>query len=136
MRVVVDTSVWSLSLRRQSQETSPEARALEALISSGQTILMLGIILQEILQGVRKPEQFQRLKSSLAVFPLVEPTRDIYEYAAELFNICRSEGIQIATVDCLIASATIQSDSQLFTADKDFLAIARFSPLRLFQVER
>jgi predicted nucleic acid-binding protein len=69
----------------------------------------------------------------LAAFPIIEPRREVYESAAALLNRRRSSGIQVATVDCLIASNAIENDCHLFTLDKDFQAIATMSPLKLFR---
>ena len=68
MRVIVDTSVWSLALRRRNQKDTPETQALTDLISEGRVVL-LGAIRQEMLSGIRYPEQFERLSAALEAFP-------------------------------------------------------------------
>ena len=133
MKIVVDTSVWSLAFRRERPAGAPQPRMLGELISSGQAVYLLGVMFQELLQGIRDPKQFQNLKSLLAAFPLIEPTRNDYERAADLFTTCRHNDIQVGTVDCLIASIAIQNECYLFTADKDFQAIAGVSSLKLLE---
>jgi len=49
--LLVDTSVWSLALRRDEQPSSPEIKLLVKALDSGEEIYGTGIILQELLQG-------------------------------------------------------------------------------------
>ena len=88
-------------------------------------------ILQEILQGVRKPQDFIRLKEYFDPFPLIEIEREDYIRAAELKNNLSRNGIQVSTIDALIATASIVNDCYLHTNDKDFSHIARHSKLKL-----
>ena len=87
MRVIVDTSVWYLALRRRNRKDTPETDALSTLITEGRVVL-LGAIRQEILSGIRFSEQFERLRTALEPFP-DEPieTKDYVE-AARLCNQC------------------------------------------------
>ncbi len=133
MRVLVDTSVWSLALRRQSAAVNAEAVLLRSLIERGADIFLLGVILQEILQGIKVPRDFTRLKEYFAVFPLIELTREDYIKAAELKNHLMKKGKQASTIDALIASAAISYDCSLFTADQDFSYIAAHSKLKLLK---
>ena len=133
MKVIVDTSIWSLALRRQSHIQNPEAETLKKIIRNGEDIYLIGIILQEILQGIRKAKDFARLKKYLDAFPLLEIKREPYIKAAELKNHLSKKGIQISTIDALIASAAIVNDCCLYTNDKDFDHIAKHSQLKLFR---
>jgi len=133
MKILVDTSVWSLAFRRQSGIVNPEAVTLKTLIEQGDDIYLLGIILQEILQGIRQPKYFHTLKEYFDFFPLIELPRDTYIKAAELKNHLIRKGKQASTVDVLIASAAISYNCHLFTTDEDFKHIAEHSKLRLFK---
>jgi hypothetical protein len=94
MSVIVDTSVWSLALRRRTlPDSSPAVSLLRDLITDDRVIL-LGTIRQEILSGVRSSEQFMRLRDYLRAFPDLELATEDYETAADFFNTCRSNGIQ------------------------------------------
>lgn len=134
MKVIVDTSIWSLALRRQGHIQNPDAETLKKIIKDGEDIYLIGIILQEILQGIRKAEDFARLKKYLNAFPLLEIKREPYIKAAELKNHLSKKGVQISTIDALIASATIANDCCLYTNDKDFDHIAKHSQLKLFRM--
>ena len=133
MRILVDTSVWSFALRRQPGVVNPESIALKRLIEDGQDIYLLGIILQEMLQGIKNPRDFHALKEHFETFPLIELIRDDYIKAAELKNHLMKKGKQAGTIDILIASAAISYDCYLFTNDKDFEHIAKHSRLKLFK---
>jgi hypothetical protein len=135
VRVLVDTSVWSRALRRRDGSTSREADVLRRLIEQGEDIYLLGIILQEVLQGIKRPDDFRTLRKYLDAFPLIALSRDDYVKAAALTNSLRRKGIQVSTVDALIASATIAHDCVLCTADRDSTHIARHAKLRLLEYE-
>ena len=134
MKILIDTSIWSLALRRQSGVVNPESVMLRTLIEQGEDIHLLGIILQEVLQGIRNPKDYHVLKDYLDAFPLIELTREDYIKAAELKNRLIKKGKQISTIDALIASASISNSCYLFTTDKDFEHIAQHSSLKLFRM--
>ncbi len=133
MKVIVDTSVWSLALRRNIPARNPETEILSRMIEQGETIFLLGIILQERLQGVREPHDFKRLKEHMDSFPVFDIAREHYVKAADLKNHLGRNGVQVSTIDALIAAATIANDCYLFTNDKDFQYIAKHSKLRLLK---
>ena len=130
MSVLVDTSVWSLALRRDRPTASREVEALRAAVERGD-VCLTGLILQEVLQGFPTAERSRRLAEHLAPFPILVLHRGDYVYAAEIRNKCRAKGLAIATVDAQIAAAAINHRCRLLTADRDFEAIARHFPLRL-----
>lgn len=131
MKYVVDTSVWSQALRKKGHRKTEEVRKLSVLLKEGERVFVPGIILQEILQGIRNPEQFIRIKESLGCFPSLETSREDHMFAAEIFNICRAKGIQASTIDFLITSIAIRNDCILLSADKDFVHISKHCELRL-----
>jgi hypothetical protein len=127
--VLVDTSVWSLALRREKAPQSREVEVLRAALERGD-VCLLGVILQEVLQGFPSPDRTRRLVSYLAPFPLLALHRGDYVYAAEIRNKCRAKGIAISTIDAQIAGAAINHRCALLTADRDFEGIAKHFPLR------
>lgn len=131
MKVIVDTSVWSLALRRKNPDIQAEATKLAELISDGQPIFLLGVILQEILSGIRERSLLIKIRRHLESFPVLEPSRTTYVDAALLGSACRSKGIQAGQIDLLIAQTAIEHDCYLLTTDKDFVEIARNSSLKL-----
>jgi predicted nucleic acid-binding protein len=133
MEVLVDTSVWSLALRRptRSSPAHQTVHKLREFIETGVPICVLGVILQEVLQGVRDKKNWEQLRANMSAFPLAEPTRHTYEFASQLFSKCRAHGVQLTTIDCLIASVAIENKFALLSADGDFAHIARISELDL-----
>ncbi len=129
MRVLVDTSIWSLALRRKAPDA--EVNKLRDLIIDGEDIFITGIILQELLQGVRSNILFTRVEKHLNTFVMLEPNKSTFSEAARLFNHCRSKGTPVDTVDCLIAAIAIQHNCRLLTNDSDFTKIAATSGLKL-----
>ncbi len=120
MNVVVDTSVWSLALRRNTpNDAIPIINILRDLISDGRVVL-LGVIRQEVLSGIRYSEQFIRLRDYLRAFPDLELTFEDYELAAEFFNTCRSNGVQGSNTDFLLCAVAHRRGYSIFTTDKDF----------------
>ena len=128
--ILVDTSVWSLALRRDRPPESREVEAFTAAIERGDACLT-GTILQEVLQGFPDTSRTRRLVDYLAPFPLLALHRGDFVYAAEIRNKCRVKGITVSTIDAQIAAAAIDHKCALLTTDKDFEAVARHFPLRL-----
>jgi len=131
MSVIVDTSAWSHALRRTTPTDDPQAAKLAELLRQRQPVVLLGVILQELLQGIRESAEFERIRAYLEAFLLIELTRRDYVAAARLGNLCRSKGVQVSIVDSQIAAACIEHDCALLTCDKDFEHIARLCSLRL-----
>jgi predicted nucleic acid-binding protein len=134
VQVLVDTSIWSLALRRSKEQVS-EAQAgitseLGDLVRDGRARL-IGSIRQELLSGIRDPNQFQRLKTYLRAFADEPASTDDYEEAARLSNQCRSRGLAGSGTDFLICAIAIGRGWQIFTRDDDFQTYARFIPVKL-----
>ena len=120
MNVLVDSSVWSLALRRNTtNDAIVIVNVLRDLIADGRVVL-LGAIRQEVLSGVRYKEQFSRLQEYLRAFPDLELTTEDFELAAEFFNTCRSNGVQGSNTDFLLCAVAHRRGYSIFTTDKDF----------------
>ena len=130
MRVLVDTSVWSLALRRRNRKETRETGALADLISEGR-VALLGAIRQEILSGVRYPEQFERLRAALEPFPDEPVGTSDYVEAAKVCNDCLRSGVLTGNTDCLIASVAISRGMEVLTTDKDFVHMSGIVPVKL-----
>ena len=134
MNVLVDTSVWSLALRRGARDLSAAEQSavaeLAQLIREGRARI-LGLIRQELLSGIKAPAQFEKLRAALRAFP-DEPigTAD-HEAAAKASNACRSRGVVVSLVDILICSVAATRGWPIFTTDTDFARYARLLPVNL-----
>ena len=120
MGLLVDTSVWSLALRRDGPNSSPEVKLLVKALDSGDEIYSTGIILQELLQGFAGPTAHKALIERFASIPMLVPETSDYIDAAELRNKCRRKGVQAGTIDALIAQLSLRYKLSLLTTDRDF----------------
>ena len=133
MTFFVDTSVWSLAFRRDAPSPVGEVRALFQAIEAGETIISTGLVLQEILQGFAGPKARQQILDHFPAVPLLVPDRDDHIGAANLRNRCRRRGVQIGTIDALLAQLCLRHDLTMLSNDRDFIGIARHSALRLWE---
>ena len=71
MMVLVDTSVWSLALRRKQTDLSPAEQdlktALQELVQDGRAQIV-GPVRQELLSGIRGDETFRKVRDALRAF--------------------------------------------------------------------
>ena len=132
MTLLVDTSVWSLALRRDAQATEPEVHQLKDALFGSEEVVTTGLILQELLQGFSGPKAQAQIVERFAALPLLQPDRDDHINAAALRNTCRRAGVQIGTIDALLAQLCIRYEATLLTTDKDFTHAAKHCPLRIW----
>jgi predicted nucleic acid-binding protein len=129
MKVIVDTSAWSLALRRR-QPTVAVVDAIADLAKQGR-VQMLGVIRQEVLSGIRTGDRIAALRTELAEFPDLPIRSEDHEHAAAAFNRCMSRGVQGNLVDMLICSVAVQHDLSIYTLDSDFVRYAKVLPIKL-----
>lgn len=132
MRVLVDTSIWSLALRRAESAKHPEVPELKRLVTS-HLVEIIGPIRQEVLSGVKEESQFDRLESHLAAFSDVTLLGDDFVTAAKFFNLCRAKGVQGSNTDFLICAVAVRHDFAIFTTDGDFELFAKYLPITLHE---
>ena len=132
MSLFVDTSVWSLALRRDSPGDSVEVAALARAVGAGDPIFTTGLVLQELLQGFRGPRARAAIVDRFASLPFLKPEREDHIAAADLRNDCRKRGVQVGTIDALLAQLCIRFELTLMTTDADFQRVARHHPLGLW----
>jgi len=139
MNVLVDTSVFSLALRRKNESLSANERFLVAelseLIREGRA-RMIGLIRQELLSGIKATEQFEKLRVHLRSFPDEVIDTSDYEEAAKAGNRCRAKGVAVSIVDILLCAVAIKRQWAIFTTDPDFSNYAKVLPLRIHTPRR
>jgi hypothetical protein len=131
--VFVDTSVWSLAFRRDAPSETPEVRELMRALDAGDMIVTTGIVLQELLQGFSGPRAREQILGRFSSLPLLVADRQDHIAAAELRNACRRNGVQVGTIDALLAQLCLRHDLILLTSDGDFAHIAQHNTLRIWQ---
>jgi hypothetical protein len=135
MKIIVDTCVWSLALRRHKPEQHPSTKELQNLIDDVR-VQMIGPIRQELLTGIPSLKQYNQLKEYLNSFlDLTIETID-YEQAAEFSNKSREKGIQGSSVDFLICAIAYRHQMPIFTVDNDFFNYGRIIPIDLYGNKR
>jgi predicted nucleic acid-binding protein len=129
----VDTSVWSLALRRDTVPDVAEVDALRRALQGEEVVVTTGIVLQELLQGFAGPRDGRALVERFSALPMLSPDRDDHVDAAALRNECRRNGVQLGTIDALLAQLCIRHDLVMLTTDRDFALAARHCPLQIWQ---
>ncbi len=134
MRVVVDTTVWTLALRRRPQNLSAVEKSLvrewsDLIREKG--VVLLGLIRQEVLSGIRSETQFELLRARLAAFRDAPVDVHDYEEAARSFNRCGANGVTGSPADMLICAFSARRSYPILTTDDDFPRYAKYLPIRL-----
>jgi predicted nucleic acid-binding protein len=132
MTLLVDTSVWSLALRRDVEIATQEVVTLREAIEGSDAVVTTGLVLQELLQGFNGPSDRQAIIDRFGALPLIQPDRQDHVAAAEVRNVCRRSGVQIGTIDALLIQLCGRHDLTLLSADKDFSNAAAFVPFKLW----
>ncbi len=130
MKVMVDTSVWSLSLRRNVVSNHPVVEELAELVREVR-VQLIGPVRQEILSGIRSQVQFDGLRSRLRAFPDLQLEAPDYECAAEFFDLSRSRGVQGSNTDFLICAVSHRYEMPVLTTNGDFLRFREYLPIEL-----
>ena len=125
----MDTSVWSLALRRDRPPDLPEVAALERALTDGDVVTTTGLVYQELLQGFRGPRDQRAIVARFAALPFLTPDRHDHFEAAQLRNRARRRGVQVGTIDAILAQLCIRYELRLLTTDADFSRIAEHEPL-------
>ena len=133
MMLLVDTSVWSLALRRDVVAAQPEVLYLQQALLGSQAVVMTGLVLQELLQGFSGPKARAQIIDRFSSLPLVQPDRQDHVDAASLRTTCRRGGVQIGTIDALLAQLCIRHHLTLLTTDQDFIHATRHCRLRIWR---
>lgn len=135
MKLFVDTSVWSLALRRDAS-AGPEVQRLRDALNDGESIGTTGLVLQELLQGIRGPKAPALVAERFAAADWVSPTRIDHVEAANIRNACRRRGVQVGTIDALLAQLCIGRNLTMLTTDRDFEHVASLTPLEVWASTR
>lgn len=134
MNILVDTSVWSLALRRKTESLNATERVLVAelaeLIREGRARL-IGLVRQELLSGIKTAEHYEKLRLHLRSFPDEPIDTADHEEAAKAGNRCRAKGIAVSIVDILLCAVVFKRQWAIFTIDPDFASYAKVLPISI-----
>jgi predicted nucleic acid-binding protein len=131
--VLVDTTVWVDFL---NDKNTPQVQTLEQLVADEEDICTCGVILAEVLQGIREDADYRKTVSRFDSFLFLPMDRRTFVRAAELYRSLRRRGVTIRkTVDCMIAAAAIENRILLLHNDKDFDPIEKFCGLKVLNLK-
>lgn len=127
----MDSSVW---IDFFSSAPGPGGRELRGLLAESEPVALTGLIVTEILQGLRW--DVQRIERQLGLWDLLEPLGfKTYQEAAGLVRLARSRGVTLTTIDAIIATIALEHEAVLFTLDQDFGRIASFTELKIHTIK-
>jgi len=127
--VLVDTTVW---IEFFADRNEPHVTFLQELIEVEEDLCLCGIILTEVLQGIRFDKDYRKTRDYFQDLLYLPMRKSTYLCAAELYRKLRKKGITIRKpVDCIIASVAIEHDLRLLHNDRDFDQIAKNSKLKI-----
>lgn len=118
---------------RRSQTLDDAYLALFHDLFEKDQIVLLGVVYQELLSGVRYKKQFNRLADTLNGFEVILATVADHQEAARFYNICRQNGIKGSALDFLICAMSSRGNHQILTLDVDFDRYAQFLPIHLIK---
>ena len=124
MSLLVDTSVWSLALRRDTDLQTLEVVALRNALLGTDQVFSTGFVLQELLQGFAGAKARDRIIERFTALAFIDPDRQDHIDAAEVRNTCRRHGVQIGTIDALLIQISRRHDLQILSTDNDFRSAA------------
>lgn len=127
--LLIDSSVWIDAQKGRSTAATQFVQALD----DHEELATAGIIFQEVLQGIRDPGDYERMRQVLWALLVLEPRElSTYEIAAELYRTARRKGLTVRKPnDCLIAALALEHGALLVHNDRDFLALSEIEPALL-----
>ena len=125
--ILVDTSVW---VDFFSPSPSRAGTELRRMIADAEPFALSGVIVSEILQGLRR--DVDQIEHHFSQWDMLEPLGfSTYREAAAIFRLGRAKGFSLTTINTLIAAIALDHQAILFTVDLDFSRIARITRLQL-----
>ncbi len=132
--VLVDTTVW---IDFFADRPLPHVAALQKLIEEDADLCVCGVILAEVLQGIRSDAHYRKTKDYFESLILMPMRRTTYEKSAALYRSLRKKGVTIRKpIDCMIASVAIEHALPLLHNDRDFDQIAKHSKLKTVKLKK
>jgi predicted nucleic acid-binding protein len=116
--ILIDTTVW---VDFFNNKETPQVSVLDLLLSEGEDVCTCGIVLSEILQGIRNDRTYRKIKSDFSNLVYLPMNQSIFIKSADMYRNLRKKGITIRkSLDCMIAAVAITHHVQLLHNDRDF----------------
>lgn len=134
--IFVDTNVLSLLFRRNQvpDYARPLLHRLKWLVATDRVVIP-GLVVQELLSGIRHQEQFDRIHGLLQSLPLIHTSPAQHVAAARIANLCASKGVATHVTDALLASLALEAHGWVLTEDPDFLHMAACCGVHVLSVD-
>jgi predicted nucleic acid-binding protein len=133
--LLVDTSIWSLAFRRDTEAAIAEVKTLQHALEGSDQVFTTGLVLQELLQGFSGPKARSQLIERFAALGFLQPDREDHIEAAEVRNLCRRHGVQIGTIDAVLIQLCRKHDLVLLSSDNDFRSAAKHIKFRMWSAQ-
>lgn len=118
-RIIVDTTIWIEFFRKPESTVSSRLKDL----LRQRRVLMTGMVLSEIVQGVKDPREAKLVLSSFAKLPYSEMTKERWQQAGEISASLRRKGTTLPLSDLIIASCALAEGCEVYTLDPHFKKI-------------
>lgn len=130
--MLVDTSVW---IDFFANRPTPQVNYLVESIKNQDNLYICGVILTEILQGIKHPKEHSQVASLLSCLVFLDMSRDTFVLSAKVYRDLRTKGVTIRkTIDCMIAAVSIENHVPLLHDDRDFNQIAKHAGLKTIHI--
>ena len=114
--IIADTCIWIDFFRRPESDLTAHLKGL----LRERRVAMVGMVMAEILQGIKVRKEARLVEESLKRLPYFEMTRDNWEQAGQISAVLRKKGTTIPLSDLIIASVAISNGCKVFTIDPYF----------------
>jgi predicted nucleic acid-binding protein len=118
-RILPDTCAW-IDFFKGSQ--TPLADSLAKVLLQNE-VVTCGVVLCELLQGVKKPGEESQVLNAMQALPHLEMTRDLWISVGRLSATLRKSGNTLPMSDLVIAALAMGNDCAVLTIDRHFLEI-------------
>ena len=127
--ILVDSSVWiDFFAGRKTKATSYVIKSIE----ESSDLCTCGLILTEVLQGIRSDKEYENVKEILSDLIYLPISKNTFIHASSIYRSLRKSGKTIRSpIDCIIATICLEHEIMLLHNDKDFIAIAQHTKLQI-----
>lgn len=113
--VIIDTSLWI----EYFKGSVPNASFVERLVLEDRAVTT-GLVLAELLQGVRSEREGQTITDVFGGLPTFEITTEIWMAAGQLAYTLRRQGVTVPLTDAALGALALAHQLLVFSLDKHF----------------
>ena len=126
---LVDTTVW---IPFFSGMDTLHVALLGSLIDQREDLCVCGVILTEILQGIKDKKEYAKTQAMILDLIYIPMNRETFLLAAHIYRSLRTKGITVRnSIDCMIAALCVENKVALLHNDRDFDYISQHFDLKI-----